>query len=308
MLKMFMILPAIAVFLMGFNTKTEYITETASQIINTQQKEDKSIQVIINKDTSNEELEKIKKDLANEGIDFSFTVVHNQNREIIDISVQLSGKSSDGEQFSGNYSMGFDSPIKPITIHYDAEANLVSFGNSNSRTISIHSDEDHDGDIRIHTDVNEHREIHITEKNGIKTIILDGKEISEEEFEEMDMDSDFHIDADEHIKIHIDTEEDKHYGKNKRKNKTDVMIIRDTDDHSDIEVINNKGYLFFDHDGKGRPLFYLDGKKISQEEMKKLLPDDIEKIEVFKGEKAIEKYGKKAKNGVVEITSKSEKK
>ena len=38
--------------------------------------------------------------------------------------------------------------------------------------------------------------------------------------------------------------------------------------------------------------------------MKALDPDQIETINVFKGDKAIEKHGKKAKNGVVEITTK----
>lgn len=54
------------------------------------------------------------------------------------------------------------------------------------------------------------------------------------------------------------------------------------------------------------PLYILDGKKISTKEFKKLnlTPEKIEKVEVLKGDKAIEKYGKDSKNGVVEITTK----
>ena len=52
------------------------------------------------------------------------------------------------------------------------------------------------------------------------------------------------------------------------------------------------------------PLFYVDGKSITSEEMKKIKPNDIESVNVLKGDSAIKKYGEKAKDGVVEITMK----
>lgn len=52
------------------------------------------------------------------------------------------------------------------------------------------------------------------------------------------------------------------------------------------------------------PLLLLDGKEISKEEMSKLNPKAIEAVNVLKGPGAIEKYGEKGKNGVVEITLK----
>ena len=84
------------------------------------------------------------------------------------------------------------------------------------------------------------------------------------------------------------------------------MIVRDSDDEGDIEVIEGgSGSFFFLDSGKGeKPLFYIDGKKASEQEVKALKPDAIDKIEVLKGEKATEKYGKKAKDGVVLITTK----
>ena len=53
-----------------------------------------------------------------------------------------------------------------------------------------------------------------------------------------------------------------------------------------------------------RPLFILDEKEISYEEMEKIDPNTIKSINVFKIEKAIEKYGEKGKNGVVVFTIK----
>ena len=52
------------------------------------------------------------------------------------------------------------------------------------------------------------------------------------------------------------------------------------------------------------PLIYLDGKAISSAEMGKIKPNDIESVNVLKDKKAVEKYGEKAKDGVIEITMK----
>ena len=48
----------------------------------------------------------------------------------------------------------------------------------------------------------------------------------------------------------------------------------------------------------------IDGKESNEKEMKKLDPEDIESLTVIKDEKANTKYGKKGKNGVIEITTK----
>ena len=54
------------------------------------------------------------------------------------------------------------------------------------------------------------------------------------------------------------------------------------------------------------PLILLEGKEITSEELKKIEPDTIERMEVLKGDSAIKKYGGKAKNGVILITTKKE--
>jgi len=50
------------------------------------------------------------------------------------------------------------------------------------------------------------------------------------------------------------------------------------------------------------PIFILDGKEISKSDT--IPPDDIHSLKVVKGKEAIEKYGIKAKDGVIEIISK----
>ena len=57
--------------------------------------------------------------------------------------------------------------------------------------------------------------------------------------------------------------------------------------------------------GKTEPLFVLNGKIITSEEMKSIDPNSIERINVLKDKKAIEAYGPKGANGVVEIILKN---
>lgn len=53
-----------------------------------------------------------------------------------------------------------------------------------------------------------------------------------------------------------------------------------------------------------QPLYIVDGKEISKDEMSRIIPTDIEAINVIKDATATDKYGDKGKNGVIEITMK----
>ncbi len=56
--------------------------------------------------------------------------------------------------------------------------------------------------------------------------------------------------------------------------------------------------------GENAPLYILDDVIVDTKKLEILNTDDIESVSVLKGEKAIEKYGDKAKNGAVEIKTK----
>ena len=61
-------------------------------------------------------------------------------------------------------------------------------------------------------------------------------------------------------------------------------------------------------DEKDAPLFYIDTKDGMKqvEDFNDIDPKDIQSMEVFKGEKAIEKFGKKAENGAIIIKLKKD--
>ena len=54
-------------------------------------------------------------------------------------------------------------------------------------------------------------------------------------------------------------------------------------------------------------VYIVDGKEINPGDFRKIHPNDIERIDVLKDKKAIEKYGDKAKDGVLLITTKAKK-
>ena len=123
--------------------------------------------------------------------------------------------------------------------------------------------------------------------------MVNGEEVSEEALEAMEKKHELHG---AQIKVR----------KSKNDGKNSVIIIKDSDDEDDIEVIEEGGnsFFFIDTNGEENPLYYIDGKEATEKEVKKLSPEAIESMNVYKGEKAMEKYGDKAKDGVIEITTK----
>ena len=262
--KMLFVLPVLALFLVSFNTETVYVLyPNETKYI---AEKEKIIEVIITKDTSDNALLEIKNTMTKEGVDFSYTVVHNKKGEIIDISIQINADKN-----ANSYNANSEAPIRTILIVIDEDKN-ISIGNENAfdrkTIISKHSDKNgnsyrltisDDDDksnntIQIQSTNNKHQTIEIENVNGTETIKMNGEVITKQEFNKMNIRS--------------------------------VSIISD-------DVDENK-----------KPQFIVDGKKVSNKEFEKLKPDNIESISVLKGEAAIKKYGEKAKNGVIEITTK----
>ena len=75
-----------------------------------------------------------------------------------------------------------------------------------------------------------------------------------------------------------------------------VKMITDKEKKGSLQI---RGY----NPNKPPALYVIDGV-VSNEVWKELNPNDIQSVSVFKGKRAIDKYGKKAKDGVIEITTK----
>ena len=73
--------------------------------------------------------------------------------------------------------------------------------------------------------------------------------------------------------------------------------------HEDKVIL--KGDVNFDITAKfDDPIIFVDGKEMSNLNIQEIDPNTIEEIVVYKGEKAVEKYGERARNGVIEVITK----
>lgn len=101
-----------------------------------------------------------------------------------------------------------------------------------------------------------------------------------------------------------------------------VFVFKSKDSLGSLDWISNEGdslfgKMIFINQNKGnikgeyifeesRPVIILDGEEMDLEfDLEKLNADDIERIEIFKGQKALQKVGDKGKNGVIIIKMKN---
>ncbi len=239
---------------------------------------------IIKKETTDEELMEMKAKLAQSDVDFSYTVVHNESNEIIDISVQVTGEGENGEVFKNSYNSSNNRGISPLVIFIDKENNLVSIGSKGSYSSTNTKITTDNNKIWISSGSGETKEVVIKKENGSSKVFINGEEVEKDELHE------------QNISIRVDSNEDE---------EGNVFIMKDSDDDSDIEVVTEEdGFFFIDTDGEGDPLYFIDGKKVTKEAVKELSPSQIKTMNVLKGKAARKKYGKAAKDGVIEITTK----
>lgn len=308
-LKFLIVLPLLGVFLVAFNTTevvefSETVTVAFTNPIpekenNTVQKDKTStvakiITLSLDKNTTNESLENMKKDLARNGADFSYIVVRNNAKEIINISMDINGKNNEGDTFSGNYNTSSKTPIKPISIIYDNENNSISFWNSDTipkviaKKINNNSTSALNGNKEKKTftfkNSDDDSEITITAKNTYLT----KKDDQEQPLYYLDGNISNAL-----IVNKLDPEEIA--AMNVLKGESAIQKYGETAKNGVIEITTKKNT---------KPLYYVDGYEVK--EFEDANTDNIKSVNVLKGDAATKKYGERAKNGVVEISSKKE--
>ncbi len=113
--------------------------------------------------------------------------------------------------------------------------------------------------------------------------ILDGKEISAAEMKNLD------AGAIKEMNVLKGESATNKYGE-KGKNGAIEIKTKTKDEQS-----ASKEKILIKANNKTNPLYYVDAKEITSEEMNKIPPDEIKSINVFKGENAIKNMVKKAK-------------
>ncbi len=277
---------------------------------------DNKITVTVDKNTTDEELESLKKmfkDVYKVTLNFT-NVNRNSSGEITSINVTMTSKKS-----NANFNQNDAEGIHEFMISYDQKKGSIEIGNFKSHDIHYktksgneviyefednngevstwtskdgktvkkgkgnyviheeHSDGEGNHEIRVISSSNSDSNVWVTDegnviKKGSKTIIVE-------------RDEDHDGDQDEESMLFIN--------RNADPDKDSIFIVKESEDS-----------IFLSGDKDKKPIIFIDGKKSNSKKMEKLGGNSIEKVEIIKGDKAIEKYGEKAKNGVILITTK----
>ena len=105
--------------------------------------------------------------------------------------------------------------------------------------------------------------------------------------------------TDEELRNHINKINQQRKDSLSSSNKIQVQKLNNKDTHITIKGIGSVS--------NDKIVYIVDGKEINPGDFRKIHPNDIERIDVLKDKKAIEKYGNKAKDGVLLITTKAKK-
>ena len=264
-------------------------------------------EITIDKNTTDASFNKINTSLKSKGITSKFkSVKRNSQGEIIAIKINVNSETS-----NANYNISSDDPIKPIIILIDNGGKTISIGNKSINNVVILNESDKT--IKLKSAKIDSNNMVIKTNSGKDPIyIVKGKVLSKDEFEEINPKQIKSVTVLKGEKAEAKYGDE---GKNgvviieKKKNSEIIIDLDNDDDENEKEIIyikendNNESKFIIkgtNTNKKDNPLIIIDGKE-TLDKMKDLDPDDIKEMKVIKGKKAIEKYGEKGENGVIEI-------
>lgn len=337
-LKMIYILPFLVLFLFNFSTETRYLTEVIPPdhelgIVETNS-QDELLEFIITKETSDAELQAIKKQLKEKDVVMSIKDISRDSNDVITkISLEFKTKTS-----SANYNVSETDGIEPIFFEMTEDGG-ISIGSSKAKDqITVLAKN------IAKASSNKHGQVWISKDGGdVEVIELDSMAGGKVKY--VTKSNAFFIDTeDENHVIEIDSVT------NGKWSYTTKVVIGDHHNHLDNNKKNHFVYKLgsspdssytikldslnlnydFDTDSKvfivgdannsirktgqtitvrnkgtsKHPLYIVDGKVISTGTINDINSDKIKSMNVIKGDNAVSLYGKKAKNGAVVITTK----
>ncbi|AXP81834.1 BlaR1 peptidase M56 [Mariniflexile rhizosphaerae] len=259
-LKYALVIPALALFLMSFNTEEVYIQEVNNRALNPDNSKD--IKIIFNKDLTDNDLEKTKSELKKDSIDFAYTnLKRNEKEEIVSITTKFQNER--GSSATWNAYNTKNEPIKPFYFF------------KTEKTIGVSILDKETSEIEDSKETNKTSPWKVSVRNNISS---------------------------DSISVVEYTNDSIHFNKKKEAVKTYREEAKD-----EVIIITNNTHTNYNTNQEQQPLFIVDGKEISKEDMNVLDPNHIKKIDVLKGENATRLFGDKGKEGVILITTKKDK-
>ncbi len=270
--KFLFIIPLLALFMMSFNTKEVYIetpTETTT-IPSIVENDGKDIEIVFHKNMSDDDLKTIQKDLAAEGVTFEYSdLKRNKDGEITGISTTFSG---DGH--SATYNTDSPEPIEKF--YFRKNDKTFGVGQLNPNTFTFKSNDgattiqSTTGNVYVVEEIDEEKE----ENNGKVKIIKRSN-----------------IDS-----VYFKSKDGKTYS-----------WTSDDGKSVEIDASNKDKNAFYYRTNSDEPIYIIDGKVVTKEELEDVDSDDIKSLHILKGKSAVEVYGNSAKNGAVILQKKDAK-
>ncbi|MDP3312986.1 M56 family metallopeptidase [Lutibacter sp.] len=302
-----LILPLLVAFIATFSTKVIAQEKKLSEI---EEIDNVRIELVINKNSTNESLKK-ESELFKKEFNIILTfdgIKRNTSNEIFAIKVEAKGK-----ELASNFSTSGIKPIQPIRIAFESNANSISIGNVTSREPkTIHEKHMSIQKQMKNGESNEGYSYYFSDGNKVKwveKIEIDSLHLNKEYSEKETVKTWVSKDGKEKkfitITTEIKTDDDHQIEIEKDKNENFIIIKKDGETKTKHKIQSNGNAMFIGSD-KENALYIIDGKESTTEEFKKISNESIESIDVLKGPKAIEKYGEKAKNGVIIILTKKQ--
>jgi beta-lactamase regulating signal transducer with metallopeptidase domain len=336
-LKYLLLLPVLTLFLYSFNTKTIYTREVLQpekkseakfQVDLLEHQENEGIIITITKNTTDKELTSYVSKFADEGLKFSYSgIKRDANNEIR--AIKLSLKSNDGSQSQSFSKSLSDGVISNISLGFVDEKLFIKTTQGDKITFpkNTYIEATDKGKVIV---VKREKTTMTTQNDLPDDIIyvLDGKFIKKKEFDNLDKElikkinvlkgdkamakygkkGEFGV-----IEIYTDDSLNQNRITVTKLSNDNVETIYETKDNQDstITITADDDYTIITEEKretKDLPvaLYILNGKEVDAAsiDMDKL---NIKSIQVYKGEKALKKFGKSAEKGVIAITTNKEK-
>ncbi|PVW14508.1 M56 family metallopeptidase [Marixanthomonas spongiae] len=255
----------------------------------------KPIKIVITKNTSDAELEAYKQKLKTENkASFNYKNVKRNNKgEITGISISF----SDSRGNNNNYSVSSGQPISDYVL------TVSENGGISSRTVLTEEQEAQRQKMMAERD-----EMMLERNEEMEHM----KERMKERREEIEIRQKKRMEAQKERMAKLQEERavlEKKRAKYqmqrlKKRNQPQQEVSEETKKltiakNKPGSVLEKKGLVSDTNDKE--PLYYVDGKLTSVPQVKQIAPEDIKKVIVLKGKKALKKYGGKGVNGVIEI-------
>ncbi|MBP1838824.1 M56 family metallopeptidase [Formosa algae] len=279
------IIPALVLFMMSFNTKTVYNTiQSESSLQATNESE---LVTIISKDNTDEYLESLVESFKSKDVILKIkNVKRNAANEIISITIDAKSKNSEI-----TYKKDSDSPISAIKITL----------NIDEKTLGI-SAEKTNSDI-VFTASKNASKVDTNNKDAFIVQTSDGSSITLKKLNEDLSDSNVMYISEDGKRTHVTT----------RSTRTVVEETQETyetnspdEQDKNTTVVQENSTATVTSNNAKSILYFLDDKKITPEEMKAIDPETIAEVNVLKDQLTIDKYGDDAKDGVIKIILKKD--